>query len=79
LRQSFTIAARGSHRSRALLEHRAVFDAIAAGDAETARRATDVLLRHSADDLVKIRGRELVQRLKVARPARPKNAEPRVR
>jgi DNA-binding FadR family transcriptional regulator len=79
LRQSFTIAARGSHRARALLEHRAIFDAIAAGDAETARRATDVLLRHSADDLVKIRGREPVQRLKAARPARPKNAEPRVR
>ena len=30
LRQSFTIAARGSHRARALVEHNAVLDAIAA-------------------------------------------------
>ena len=51
----------------------------APGDAETARRATDVLLRHSADDLVKIRDRESVQRSKAARPARPRNAETRVR
>ncbi|WP_426436148.1 FadR/GntR family transcriptional regulator [Bradyrhizobium genosp. P] len=58
LRQSFTIAATGSHRSRALVEHRAVLDAIAAGDAEAARDATIVLLAHSADDLVRIRGRE---------------------
>lgn len=58
LRQSFTIAAPGSHRPRALLEHRAVLDAIAARDAEAAREATVVLLKHSADDLVRIRGRE---------------------
>nr|WP_229190167.1 FCD domain-containing protein [Bradyrhizobium brasilense] len=58
LRQSFTIAAPGSHRPRALREHRAVLDAIAAGDAETARTATVVLLTNSADDLVRIRGRE---------------------
>jgi DNA-binding FadR family transcriptional regulator len=58
LRQSFTIAAPGSHRPRALIEHRAVLDAIAAGDAEAAREATVVLLKHSADDLVRIRGRE---------------------
>ena len=58
LRQSFTIAAPGSHRPRALIEHRAVLDAIVAGDAEAAREATVVLLTHSADDLVRIRGRE---------------------
>ncbi|WP_082747271.1 FadR/GntR family transcriptional regulator [Bradyrhizobium macuxiense] len=65
LRQSFTIAATGSHRPRALVEHRAVLDAIAAGDAEAAREATVVLLKHSADDLVRIRGREFDA------PARP--------
>ena len=58
LRQSFAIAATGSHRPRALIEHRAVLDAIAAGDSEAAREATVVLLAHSADDLVRIRGRE---------------------
>jgi DNA-binding FadR family transcriptional regulator len=58
LRQSFAIAATGSHRPRALVEHRAVLDAITAGDADAAREATVVLLAHSADDLVRIRGRE---------------------
>jgi DNA-binding FadR family transcriptional regulator len=62
LRQSFTIAARGSHRARALLEHRTLLEAIATRDAEGARVATDVLLSHSADDLVKIRGREFAMR-----------------
>jgi DNA-binding FadR family transcriptional regulator len=62
LRQSFTIAARGSHRARALVEHRALLDAIATRDSEGAREATDVLLKHSADDLVKIRGREFAMR-----------------
>ncbi|WP_249157993.1 FadR/GntR family transcriptional regulator [Bradyrhizobium jicamae] len=56
LRQSFSIAATGTHRPRALVEHRAVLDAIAAGDAEAARTATHVLLTNSADDLVRIRG-----------------------
>lgn len=68
LRQSFTIAAPGSHRTRALIEHRAVLDAIAAGDAEAARAATVVLLAHSADDLVRIRGREFETTAR--RPAR---------
>jgi DNA-binding FadR family transcriptional regulator len=65
LRQSFTIAARGSHRARALLEHRAVLDAIATRNAEAAREATDVLLKHSANDLVKIRGREFASRQEI--------------
>ena len=65
LRQSFTIAARGSHRARALLEHRAVLDAIATLNAEAAREATDVLLKHSANDLVKIRGREFASRQEI--------------
>jgi DNA-binding FadR family transcriptional regulator len=74
LRQSFTIAARGSHRARALLEHRAVLDAIARRDAEGAREATDILLKHSADDLVKIRGRDFA-----SHPKTPKAASPATR
>jgi len=65
LRQSFTIAARGPHRARALLEHRAVLDAIETRNAEAAREATDVLLKHSANDLVKIRGREFASRQEI--------------
>jgi DNA-binding FadR family transcriptional regulator len=62
LRQSFTIAARGSHRERALREHHAVLEAIAARDADGAREATNILLSQSADDLVRIRGREFAAR-----------------
>jgi DNA-binding FadR family transcriptional regulator len=57
LRQSFTIASWGDHRPRALAEHQAVLDAIAARDAGAARTATDVLLRNSADDLDRISDR----------------------
>jgi DNA-binding FadR family transcriptional regulator len=64
LRQSFTIAARGSHRARALVEHHAVLEAIATRNAEAARKATDVLLKNSADDLVRIRGREFAAKPK---------------
>jgi DNA-binding FadR family transcriptional regulator len=64
LRQSFTIAARGSHRARALVEHHAVLDAIATRNPEAAREATNVLLKNSADDLVRIRGREFASRPK---------------
>ncbi len=64
LRQSFTIAARGSHRARALVEHHAVLDAIATRNAEGAREATNVLLKNSADDLVRIRGRDFASRSK---------------
>ena len=56
LRQSFTIAATGNHRARAIKEHRAVMEAILARDPIAARDATMVLLGHSADDLVRIRG-----------------------
>ena len=48
LRQSFTIAAPGSHRPRALIEHRAVLDAIAAGDAEAARAYSEAFGRDPA-------------------------------
>ncbi len=56
LRQSFTIAATGNHRPRALAEHRTLMEAILARDPIAAREATIVLLGHSAGDLVRIRG-----------------------
>ena len=67
LRQSFTIAATGLHLHRALAEHKAVLDAIAAGDSEAAREATVVLLKHSAVDLVRIRGHEFETALRPAK------------
>src|SRR5258708_16249024 len=54
LRQSFTIAARGSHRARALVEHHAVLDAIATRNEEGAREATHVPFKNSAHDLLRI-------------------------
>jgi DNA-binding FadR family transcriptional regulator len=72
LRQSFTIAARGDHRARALLEHCAVVDAIAAHDAEGARQATAILLDQAAGDLVRIRGRDFIKRAKTSPKTSPK-------
>jgi DNA-binding FadR family transcriptional regulator len=74
LRQSFTIAARGSHRARALVEHNAVLDAIAARNAEAARDASSVLLKNSADDLLRTRPgiRRAIEELGQARNARPR-------
>jgi DNA-binding FadR family transcriptional regulator len=57
LRQSFSIAAAGDHRSRALREHREVLEAILEGNSTRAHTATEVLLGQSATDLVAIRGR----------------------
>ena len=64
LRQSFTIAAKGTHRARALLEHHAVLDAIATWKCRRRARGNHVLLNHAADDLVRIRGREFAARAK---------------
>jgi DNA-binding FadR family transcriptional regulator len=55
----FTIAARGSHRARALVEHHAVLEAIATGNADGAREATNLLLKNFVDDRMRIRGREV--------------------
>jgi len=57
LRESFRLAALGDHRPRAFEEHRAVMEAIVAGDADAARAATRVLLGNASDDLVRIRGK----------------------
>jgi DNA-binding FadR family transcriptional regulator len=59
LRQSFSIAAPGTHRSRAIREHREILDAILAGNALRAQRATEILLGQSATDLAAIRGNDL--------------------
>ena len=58
LRESFRLAALGDHRPRAFEEHRAVMEAIEAGDADRAREATWVLLGNASDDLVRIRGKD---------------------
>ena len=55
LRKNFTITSGGDHRPRAFVEHRAVLDAIAAGDGDAARTAAVVLLAHSISDVVRIR------------------------
>jgi DNA-binding FadR family transcriptional regulator len=58
LRQSFAIAATGDHRARALKEHRDLMEAIVSRDPLRARAATDILVGHSARDLVVIMGRD---------------------
>jgi DNA-binding FadR family transcriptional regulator len=55
LRKNFTITSGGDHRPRAFVEHRAVLDAIAAGEGDAARSAAVVLLAHSIRDVVRIR------------------------
>ena len=55
LREMFMIAAKGSHRARAIKEHGELRDAIIAGDAARARKATFVLLGNAEDDIRRIR------------------------
>jgi DNA-binding FadR family transcriptional regulator len=63
LRRSFTIAATGDHRPRGLVEHLAILEAIERRDAAEARRTTVLLLSHSAEDLVRIRGSDPFEKL----------------
>ena len=58
LRESFRIGAKGSHRKRALAEHGALVDAIAAGDPDKAHGAALKLLGNAANDLVRLCGRD---------------------
>jgi hypothetical protein len=60
LRKNFTIMSGGDHRPRALAEHRAVLDAIAARDADAVLAATTVLLTHSLGDVTRIRDSGIV-------------------
>lgn len=62
LRKSFTIAARGDHRARALREHRDVLNAIVARNPDAAHRAASILLERATKDIAKIRGGEVSQR-----------------
>lgn len=56
LRRSFTVAAPGDHRPRAIVEHRAVMEAIAARDPSRARQAMAQLIVHAAGDLKRMIG-----------------------
>jgi DNA-binding FadR family transcriptional regulator len=56
LRRSFTLAAPGEHRPRAIIEHRAVMEAIAARDPSRARQAMAQLIVHAAGDLKRMIG-----------------------
>ncbi|MBP0495393.1 FadR/GntR family transcriptional regulator [Roseomonas indoligenes] len=56
LRRSFTLAAPGDHRPRAILEHRRVMEAIASRDPDAARGAMEELIAHSAGDLKRLYG-----------------------
>jgi DNA-binding FadR family transcriptional regulator len=58
LKEMFTIAARGSHRPRAIAEHGRLRDAILAGKPEAAREAATDLLGNAQDDIRRIRSRE---------------------
>ncbi|MCO5066574.1 MAG: FadR family transcriptional regulator [Rhizobiaceae bacterium] len=55
LRQMFAIAAQGSHRPRALVEHRDVLDAILARKPDLARAAALTLLGNASSDIERIR------------------------
>jgi len=55
LRQMFAIAAQGSHRPRAVVEHRDVLDAILAGKPDLARAAALTLLGNATSDIDQIR------------------------
>ncbi|WP_442580467.1 FadR/GntR family transcriptional regulator [Mesorhizobium sp. ASY16-5R] len=55
LRQMFAIAAQGSHRPRAVVEHRDVLDAILARKPDLARAAALTLLGNATSDIDRIR------------------------
>ena len=55
LRQMFVIAAQGSHRPRAVVEHRDVLEAILAGKPDLARAAALTLLGNATSDIDRIR------------------------
>lgn len=59
LQPMLRIAAVGSHRARAVEEHRDLHDAILGGKPDLARAAALTLLRNAANDIVRIRDRGL--------------------
>lgn len=62
LKEMFAIAARGSHRPRAVEEHRALMRAIVEGEADLARRLSQVMVDNAAGDIVRIRSTQHVDR-----------------
>jgi DNA-binding FadR family transcriptional regulator len=58
LKEMFTIAARGSHRARALEEHGALMRAIIGGRPDTARALSLKMVENAAADIVVIRASE---------------------
>jgi len=56
LRRSFALAAPGDHRPRAIIEHRAVMEAICAREPKRAHRTMTDLIAHAADDLKRMHG-----------------------
>ena len=55
LREMFTIAAQGSHRTRALAEHRDLMDAIVQGQTEMARTLSSSMVENASNDIRRIR------------------------
>lgn len=69
LRASFRIGAKGNHRKRAIAEHGALVDAIAAGEPEKAHAAALKLLGNAANDLVRLCGRDpFGESFRIAKP-----------
>ncbi|MGP2492005.1 FadR/GntR family transcriptional regulator [Mesorhizobium sp. PUT5] len=58
LKEMFTIAARGSHRARAVEEHRALMQAIIDGRSEVARALSLKMVENAAADIVLIQSGE---------------------
>ena len=56
LREMFEIAARGSHRPRAIVEHGDLMTAIVEGKPDLAQTAARTLLRNAVTDIARIRG-----------------------
>ncbi len=75
LRKNFAITSGGDHRPRAFVEHLAVLDAIAAGDADAARAAATVLLAHSIGDVARIRDIDMAKVSAAPRLSRPKRSQ----
>ncbi len=62
LHQSFRITAPGDHRSRAIVEHRKLLEAIEKQDSETAHAAALQLLKSTTKDIAKLRGSDPFKR-----------------
>lgn len=55
LKEMFTIAAQGSHRPRAVAEHRDLMNAIVEGQADKAHALSLTMVKNAANDIVRIR------------------------